>query len=170
MRAQRASEQGAQLMVGSTCRFHQTDLVKSGTAVCSNLPVIDGQADQLRVSLGEGCGSLWLTKAGAESAREAERREISSFGVRRSCTFFRRGESTVNRRANRQKSDWLPPWWRPGWTQRLKPGRWCDRSGCRKMHPGIGWRHLSKSRVQESVPVAMVMHTHTLRLLALTEQ
>ena len=44
------------------------------------------------------------------------------------------------------------------------------RSGCRKMHPGIGWRHLSKSRVQESVPVAMVMHTHTLRLLALTEQ
>ena len=52
---------------------------------------------QLRVSLGEGRTRLWLTKAGAESAREAERREISSFGVRRSCTFFRRGESTVNR-------------------------------------------------------------------------
>ena len=57
-----------------------------------------------------------------------------------------------------------------GWTQRLKPGRQCDRSGCPKLHPGIGLRHRSKSRVQESVTVAMVMHTLTLRLLALTQQ
>ena len=57
-----------------------------------------------------------------------------------------------------------------GWTQRLEPGRQCDRSGCPKLHPGIGLRHRSKSRVQERMTVAMVMHTLTLRLLALTQQ